>query len=108
MRCSQEINRGVRGGEKIFANISLLRDDDCVAVLTGQQAGLFTGPLYTIYKALSAVRAAECLRGRGFKAVPIFWAATEDHDFAEVARLMSDRCEVRAGAFRVAFKSLGK
>jgi bacillithiol biosynthesis cysteine-adding enzyme BshC len=79
-----EINRGVGAGEKVFANISLLRDDDCVAVLTGQQAGLFTGPLYTIYKALSAVRAAECLRGRGFKAVPIFWAATEDHDFEEV------------------------
>jgi bacillithiol biosynthesis cysteine-adding enzyme BshC len=78
------INRAIGAGEKVFANISLLRDDDCVAVLTGQQAGLFTGPLYTIYKALSAVRAAECLRGRGFKAVPIFWAATEDHDFEEV------------------------
>jgi len=80
----EKINGGVGAGEKVFANISLLRDDDCVAVLTGQQAGLFTGPLYTIYKALSAVRAAECLRGRGFKAVPIFWAATEDHDFDEV------------------------
>jgi bacillithiol biosynthesis cysteine-adding enzyme BshC len=80
-----DINRAVGAGEKVFANISLLRDDDCVAVFTGQQAGLFTGPLYTIYKALSAVRAAECLRGRGFKVVPVFWVATEDHDFAEVA-----------------------
>jgi bacillithiol biosynthesis cysteine-adding enzyme BshC len=80
-----EINRATNSGEKTFENISLLRDDDCVAVLTGQQAGLFAGPLYTIYKALSAIRAAECLRGRGFKAVPVFWVATEDHDFAEVA-----------------------
>ena len=81
----EEINRTTGSGKKAFENISLLRDDDCVAVLTGQQAGLFAGPLYTIYKALSAIRAAECLRGRGFKAVPVFWVATEDHDFEEVA-----------------------
>ena len=81
-----DINRAIGAGEKVFANISLLRDDDCVTVLTGQQAGLLAGPLYTIYKALSAVRAAECLRGRGFKAVPVFWVATEDHDFEEVNR----------------------
>ena len=80
----EEINRSAKAGDKVFDNISLLRDDDCVAILTGQQAGLFTGPLYTIYKALSAIRAAECLRGRGFKAVPVFWIATEDHDFEEV------------------------
>jgi len=64
----------------------LLRQAECVAVVSGQQAGLFTGPLYSIYKALSAVRAAECLRGRGLKAVPVFWAATEDHDFEEVSK----------------------
>jgi bacillithiol biosynthesis cysteine-adding enzyme BshC len=79
-----EINRSAQAGEKVFENIQRLRDTDCVAVVSGQQAGLFTGPLYTIYKALSAVRAAECLTGRGFKAVPVFWIATEDHDFVEV------------------------
>jgi bacillithiol biosynthesis cysteine-adding enzyme BshC len=78
-------NRAFSAGAKTFENISLLRESDAVAVVTGQQTGLFTGPLYTIYKALSAIRAAECLRGRGFKAVPVFWAATEDHDFAEVS-----------------------
>ena len=51
-----------------------------------QQAGLFAGPLYTIYKALSAVKLAECMAQRGIKAVPVFWIATEDHDFAEVAK----------------------
>ena len=79
------INRQLGAHNKSFENIELLRDPDCVAVVTGQQAGLFTGPLYTIYKALSAIRGAECLRGRGFKAVPVFWAATEDHDFEEVS-----------------------
>jgi bacillithiol synthase len=67
-------------------NIALLRESDTVAVVSGQQAGLFTGPLYTIYKALSAVRMTECLRGRGIKAVPVFWVATEDHDFEEVSK----------------------
>ena len=63
----------------------MLAEPDCLAVVSGQQAGLFTGPLYTIYKALSAVKLAECLTQRGVKAVPVFWIATEDHDFAEVA-----------------------
>jgi bacillithiol biosynthesis cysteine-adding enzyme BshC len=79
------INRDLSAGEQVFRNIDLLRQPNSVAVVTGQQAGLFTGPIYTIYKALSAVRAAECLTARGFKAVPVFWAATEDHDFPEAA-----------------------
>src|ERR1700723_1176513 len=55
-----------------------------VAVLTGQQVGLFSGPAYTIYKALHAARLAEWLTENGVSAVPVFWLATEDHDFAEV------------------------
>ena len=73
------------GGESAIENILKLKDADCVAVLTGQQAGLFTGPLYTIYKALSAVRIAEELNNHGVKAVPVFWIATEDHDYEEVS-----------------------
>ena len=55
-----------------------------VAVVTGQQVGLFGGPAYTIYKALTAAKLAKNLTARGIAAVPIFWMATEDHDFAEV------------------------
>src|SRR5580765_1393981 len=55
-----------------------------VAVVTGQQAGLFSGPCYTIYKVLHAVKLAAWLTGNGVEAVPVFWLATEDHDFAEV------------------------
>lgn len=73
-------------GEQTLSNIALLRESDSIAVVSGQQAGLFTGPLYTVYKALSAVKLAGCLRQRGTKAVPVFWIASEDHDFAEVAK----------------------
>lgn len=55
-----------------------------VAIVTGQQVGLFSGPAYTIYKALTAVKLARRLAERGIPAVPVFWLATEDHDFAEV------------------------
>jgi bacillithiol biosynthesis cysteine-adding enzyme BshC len=55
-----------------------------VAVVTGQQVGLFGGPAYSIYKALTAVKLAQTLTARGIAAVPVFWLATEDHDFAEV------------------------
>ncbi|HJY29869.1 MAG TPA: bacillithiol biosynthesis cysteine-adding enzyme BshC [Pyrinomonadaceae bacterium] len=82
----EAMNRGWGAGETTLDNIQLLRDSDCIAVVSGQQAGLFTGPLYTIYKALSAVKLAGCLRQRDTKAVPVFWIASEDHDFAEVAK----------------------
>jgi len=66
-------------------NVERLRQPNSVAVVTGQQAGIFTGALYTIYKAISTIKAAACYRGRGINAVPVFWIATEDHDFAEIA-----------------------
>jgi bacillithiol synthase len=55
-----------------------------VAVLSGQQVGLFGGPAYAFYKALSAIRVAEELTEAGISAVPVFWMATEDHDLDEV------------------------
>ncbi|GIU83079.1 MAG: putative cysteine ligase BshC [Pyrinomonadaceae bacterium] len=81
----ERINLKCGASDATLSNISLLRESDCVAVVTGQQAGLFTGPLYSIYKTLTAIKLTECLKGRGIKAVPVFWVATEDHDFAEVA-----------------------
>lgn len=62
----------------------LLRDPNTLVVTTGQQPGLFTGPLYTVYKALSAAALASRLQQRWDRpVVPLFWLAGDDHDFAE-------------------------
>jgi bacillithiol biosynthesis cysteine-adding enzyme BshC len=54
-------------------------------VQTGQQAGLFGGPLYTVHKVLSAIRLAERAEQQlGVPVAPLFWIAADDHDFAEV------------------------
>jgi bacillithiol synthase len=58
-----------------------------IAVVSGQQVGLFGGPAYAFYKGLSAIQAARELTGKGIPAVPIFWMATEDHDVDEVRRV---------------------
>jgi len=65
-------------------SLATLAQPGTVAIVTGQQVGLFSGPAYTVYKALTAVKAARELTERGVPAVPVFWLATEDHDFAEV------------------------
>ncbi len=76
-------NRSLGAGPKTFANIERLRRGAVVAV-TGQQVGLFGGPLFSIFKALSAVKLAEQATAAGVDCVPIFWLATEDHDLAEI------------------------
>ena len=93
----EAMNRRWGAGQATLDNIQLLRESDCIAVVSGQQAGLFTGPLYTIYKALSAVKLAGCLQQRNTKAVPVFWIASEDHDFAEVAKaeLIGRDCQLK-------------
>jgi len=68
---------GKRGLDRFLAEGGYL-------VTTGQQPGLFTGPLYSLYKALSAVKLAEALEPvLGRPVLPLFWVASEDHDWAE-------------------------
>ncbi|NNF02972.1 MAG: bacillithiol biosynthesis cysteine-adding enzyme BshC [Rhodothermales bacterium] len=75
--------------------ITRLEDENAVAVVTGQQLGLFGGPMYTLYKTLTAVRLADRITKLTDRpAVPVFWLEGEDHDFAEVASLaLLDRDE---------------
>ncbi len=76
-------NKAFGAGEAADRNLDRLRDG-AVAVVTGQQVGMFGGPAYSVYKALTAVHVARELSARGLNAVPVFWLATEDHDLAEV------------------------
>ncbi|HKQ08893.1 MAG TPA: bacillithiol biosynthesis cysteine-adding enzyme BshC, partial [Blastocatellia bacterium] len=80
----ERINRCAGSPELTFKNIEMLRRPGSVAVITGQQAGLFTGPLYTIHKAMTVIKLTDCLREQGVDAVPVFWVASEDHDYEEV------------------------
>ena len=96
-----EQNRGWGAPPEILALVETLRQPDSVAVVTGQQLGVFAGPLYTIWKARSAVRlAARLARETGRPAVPVFWLADEDHDFDEIHRAsFADRGMVRHAAY---------
>src|SRR5580658_849277 len=76
-------NRAWGASTKTLANIERLKHGALTAV-TGQQVGLFGGPLFSIFKALTAVKLAEEATSAGVDCVPIFWLATEDHDLAEV------------------------
>ncbi|MGH7579693.1 MAG: bacillithiol biosynthesis cysteine-adding enzyme BshC [Gemmatimonadales bacterium] len=68
------------------ASLARLREPGALAVTSGQQPGLFTGPLYTVHKALSTAALARVLeRQWGRPVVPIFWIAGDDHDFAEAS-----------------------
>jgi len=74
-------------GEATLENVRKLSAGGVFAVVTGQQAGLFGGPAFTIFKAMTTVRLASYLTEQGVPAVPVFWLATEDHDLAEVAEV---------------------
>jgi bacillithiol biosynthesis cysteine-adding enzyme BshC len=76
-------NEGFGSGAATDENLARFQSG-AVAVVSGQQVGLFGGPAYALYKALTAMQIAEELTHQGVDAVPIFWMATEDHDLEEV------------------------
>jgi len=78
-------NQSFGAGDATLANLKRLAEPGTMAVVTGQQVGLFSGPAFTLYKALTAIHLAEWLSAQGLPCLPVFWLATEDHDLAEVA-----------------------
>ena len=84
----RSLNEDAGCSEAVMKNVDLLANGEALVIATGQQAGIFTGPLYTVYKAIGAVLLAEkCSRVYGRPFVPLFWAATDDHDFDEIRLL---------------------
>lgn len=91
-------NKSATLKKAVVKQIEKLRNPDSVAIVTGQQAGLFWGPLYTVYKALTTVKMAATIE-KQYKVpvVPVFWLEVDDHDFDEVRQftLMLPSGEVR-------------
>jgi bacillithiol biosynthesis cysteine-adding enzyme BshC len=77
-------NRRIEAPQKVMENIEILLDEKTYTVVTGQQPGIFTGPLYTIYKAISAIIVANNHSDKKHPLIPIFWNASEDHDLSEI------------------------
>lgn len=72
--------------DKTSQNISLLKNNKTFTITTGHQLNLFTGPIYFIYKIISIIKLASELKKKypEYDFVPIYWMATEDHDFEEI------------------------
>ena len=82
-RQNKSQNGDAPASPRTLANLDRFRNG-AAAVVTGQQVGLFGGPMFDIYKALTAVKLADEANAAGVDCVPIFWLATYDHDLAEV------------------------
>lgn len=92
---SQQMN-SLELSEKQHENLSLLKDENTATVTTGHQLNLLTGPLYFIYKILHVVKICEDLNQKDAEInyVPIYWMATEDHDFDEINHFYNYRGRV--------------
>lgn len=71
--------------EAVRKSLDKLKQDNSLVVIGGQQAGMLTGPLFSIHKVISIIKLAEQKeRQLGIPVVPVFWIAGEDHDYQEV------------------------
>lgn len=92
-----KVNQQWDAPESTFHNIERLKSEDSVVVIGGQQAGLLTGPMYTINKIISIIQLAKQQEEElQIPVIPVFWVAGEDHDFAEVNHIfLSEIPEMR-------------
>jgi bacillithiol biosynthesis cysteine-adding enzyme BshC len=85
--CIANFQPPLTGLDLVWQNIQLLNEAETYTVTTGHQLNIFAGPLYFIYKIVTAIKLAQQLREafpeKNF--VPVYWMASEDHDFAEIS-----------------------
>lgn len=80
-----QYNTNLHAGDHTLRNIQALADENTYVVVGGQQAGLLTGPLYTVHKIISILQLAKEKEATlGVRVVPVFWIAGEDHDIDEI------------------------
>jgi bacillithiol synthase len=101
----QRQNQSWQASSRTLENIDRLRRG-ATAVVTGQQVGLFGGPLFSLYKALTAVKLSDLASQSGVDCVPIFWLATEDHDLTEVNQVSIERPDASLEKFVAATETL--
>ncbi len=81
----RDYNRAMGASAETMSNIEKLQRPDSAVVVGGQQAGILTGPLYTIYKAVTIIQLARRYsQDLEIPVIPVFWVASEDHDFQEI------------------------
>ena len=85
-----DTNKKYTVSDKTIQNINLLKSEKTYAVVTGQQMGLYSGPLYTIYKTIGAIKTAGYLKEiyPEYNFIPIFWLEHEDSDFQEINNIV--------------------
>lgn len=94
-----EYNKQIGNDKIALDNIAALRKADSICVITGQQVGLMGGPIYTILKAITCLKLA-----KETGAIPIFWAATEDHDIGEIDHTYLQDSKGNLSRFHVRFR----
>ncbi|NUO78731.1 bacillithiol biosynthesis cysteine-adding enzyme BshC [candidate division KSB1 bacterium] len=88
-RILREQNERWGASTAVLHNLEALAQSESLAIVTGQQVGVFGGPLFTIYKALTCLKLAQNLSAQlGVRVVPVFWLAADDDDIAEINRLV--------------------
>lgn len=81
----EKFMEGFPSSEAVKVSLEKLKQANSVVVIGGQQAGILTGPLYSIHKIISIIKLAEQKEKQlGVPVIPVFWIAGEDHDFHEV------------------------
>ena len=85
----EEQNTKIELSKSSQANLNLLKDNNTYTVTTGHQLCIFTGPLYFIYKIISTINLVNSLKSKypSYNFVPVFWLASEDHDFDEISSI---------------------
>lgn len=80
-------NKKIEAPDPVFRNIEKVGNKETYMIVTGQQPGVLTGPLFTVYKALTAISISEELSDKNHSLVPVFWNASEDDDLSEIDHL---------------------
>ena len=102
-------NKNLGASTETQQMIEELRQKETLVVITGQQAGILTGPLYTLYKAMTTIRLAKAQRDKlGRPVVPVFWIASDDHDWLEISETYMLNSEGKLAACRLPGDGGGK